>query len=66
MTPVIDVLSPTCPLCHTLDTSITASSLAAGSIWRCTRCGQQWSAARLGTAAAYEAYAAARDHQSGA
>ena len=64
MTPAIDVLSPTCPLCHTLDTTITAGALAGGATWACTRCGQSWNVARLETAAAYEAYAAAREHRS--
>lgn len=45
--------SPTCPLCHTVDTTITSDALAAGATWRCTRCGQMWSADRLATAAAY-------------
>jgi transposase-like protein len=45
--------SPTCPLCHTVDTTITNAALAAGGTWRCTRCGQMWSADRLATAAAY-------------
>ena len=45
--------SPTCPLCHTLDHTITSHALAAGGTWRCTRCGQRWTAERLRTAAAY-------------
>jgi hypothetical protein len=45
--------SPTCPLCHTMDTTITSDALAAGGTWRCIRCGQMWSADRLATAAAY-------------
>jgi ribosomal protein L37AE/L43A len=49
--------SPTCPLCHTLDHTITSRALAAGGTWRCTRCGQQWTAERLRTAAAYAQYA---------
>jgi hypothetical protein len=53
------VLSPTCPLCHTLDHTITSDSLRAGAGWTCTRCGQNWSAVRLATAAAYAQYAAA-------
>jgi hypothetical protein len=52
-------LSPDCPLCHTRDGTVTPESLAAGATWRCTRCGQRWSAARLETAAVYARYAAA-------
>jgi transposase-like protein len=50
------LLSPTCPLCHTLDTTVTSDSLRGGAEWACTRCGQTWSAARLATAAAYARY----------
>jgi transposase-like protein len=64
MTPVqppqASVMSPTCPLCHTLDHTVTADSLRAGAEWACTRCGQTWSAARLATAAAYEQYQSPR------
>ncbi|HSL23674.1 MAG TPA: hypothetical protein VK886_19235 [Vicinamibacterales bacterium] len=56
-----DLLSPTCPLCHTLDRTVTADSLRAGAAWDCTRCGQTWTAERLETAAAYALYAAAHD-----
>jgi transposase-like protein len=55
----ISALSPTCPLCHTLDHTVTSDSLRGGAEWACTRCGQTWSAARLATAAAYELYEAA-------
>jgi hypothetical protein len=48
--------SPRCPLCHVLDVTVTAEALAAGAGWTCVRCGQSWSAARLGTAAAYARY----------
>jgi transposase-like protein len=48
-----DLPSPTCPLCHTVDDTITSDALAAGATWRCTRCGQMWSADRLATAEAY-------------
>ena len=62
MTPVHETqpvnVSPTCPLCHTRDETVTSDSLRAGAAWACTRCGQTWSAARLGTAAAYAEYAA--------
>ena len=50
--------SPTCPLCHTLNHTITSELLAAGALWTCTRCGQTWTAARLATAAAYARSAA--------
>jgi hypothetical protein len=62
MTPVqtpIDVLSATCPLCHTLDHTVIPESLLAGTGWACARCGQKWTAARLETAAAYQRYVAA-------
>ena len=45
-----------CPLCHTLDRAMSAESLQAGAFWRCARCGQMWSAARLATSAAYARY----------
>jgi transposase-like protein len=47
--------TPTCPLCHTEDTTITGQAVAEGGAWRCARCGQLWSADRLATAAAYAA-----------
>ena len=53
------VLLPTCPLCQTLDQTVTADSLAAGATWACARCGQTWTAARLETVAAYARYVAA-------
>ena len=53
------LFSPTCPLCQTLDGTVTSDSLGAGAAWACTRCGQTWSAARLETAAAYARYVAA-------
>lgn len=55
-TALTSVLSPTCPLCHTLDYTVTSDSLRVGADWACTRCGQTWSAARLATAAAYAQY----------
>jgi predicted Zn finger-like uncharacterized protein len=58
--PQVANLSPTCPLCHTLDAVLTSDSLRAGGEWTCTRCGQTWSAARLARAAAYEQYDSAR------
>ncbi|MCA1585577.1 MAG: hypothetical protein LC791_12705 [Acidobacteria bacterium] len=64
MTPLqtadISKLSPTCPLCHTLDRTVTADSLRIGATWACTRCGQTWSAARLETVAVYARYTVAR------
>lgn len=50
----------TCPLCHTVDTTITEAELATGGEWHCTICGQRWDAAALVTAAAYARYVAAR------
>jgi len=48
-----------CPLCHTSAT-LSAQALAAGELWRCVTCGQTWTAQRLETVAAYEAWAASR------
>lgn len=45
----------TCPLCHTVEASISGAALAEGASWRCVRCGQRWDAERLATAAAYTA-----------
>jgi hypothetical protein len=65
MTPVstqpvaLPVVSPFCPLCHTADRTVTADALEAGIRWRCTVCGQVWSARRLEAVAAYEQYVAA-------
>jgi transposase-like protein len=59
LTAPISALSPTCPLCHTLDQTVTADSIRTGASWACTRCGQIWSAARLETVAAYAQYVAA-------
>jgi hypothetical protein len=51
--------SPTCPLCHTVDSTVTADSLRIGANWFCTRCGQNWDASRLERVAALAARAAA-------
>jgi transposase-like protein len=53
------VLSPTCPLCQTVDQTVTPDSLRSGATWACTRCGQTWSATRLEAVAAYAQYSAA-------
>jgi hypothetical protein len=50
----------TCPLCHTVDTTLSSESFAAGIAATCPRCGQIWTAKRLETVAAYATYAAAR------
>ena len=49
---------PTCPLCHTVDHTVTPAALAIGASWSCLRCSQRWDAARLATAAAYARYVA--------
>lgn len=54
----LTVVPPTCPLCHTLDRTVTSDTLRDGAAWSCTRCGQKWTAARLATAAAYAQYVA--------
>ena len=46
----------TCPSCHTVDTTLTNASLAAGGYWRCGRCGSKWDQTRLATVAAYAAW----------
>ena len=46
-----------CPLCQT-SAAVSAQALAAGELWRCIRCGQTWTAQRLETVAAYEAWVA--------
>ena len=46
-----------CPLCHTVDASVSNEALAGGASWRCERCGQRWDAERLSIAAAYAATA---------
>jgi transposase-like protein len=44
-----------CPLCHT-STTLSEQAVAAGEYWRCVTCGQNWTAQRLATVAAYEAW----------
>jgi ribosomal protein L37AE/L43A len=51
---------PICPLCHTVDTTVTEADLATGGEWRCTTCGQRWDAERLGVVAAYAQFVASR------
>lgn len=51
---------PTCPLCHTVDVTVTLETLAAGAGWHCTMCGQRWDADRLATVLSYAQYVA--DH----
>ena len=48
----------TCPLCYTVDSTVTEPALAAGGGWRCSICGQRWDAARLATVKAYAQYVA--------
>ena len=50
----------TCPLCHTVDTTLSSESFAAGVAAACPRCGQIWTAKRLENVAAYATYSAAR------
>lgn len=62
MSPLADVITPdptgfaTCPSCHTADPRVTNLAVAGGADWHCGRCGQQWDARRLATAAAYAAW----------
>jgi ribosomal protein L37AE/L43A len=47
------VQSSVCPLCDTLRHAIMSETLATGAVWKCTRCGQAWSAERIAKAAAH-------------
>lgn len=49
---------PTCPLCHTIATEVTADDLASGRGWRCATCDQRWDAGRLATVSGYAQYVA--------
>ena len=49
-----------CPLCHTESARLSDVAFAAGANWRCTTCGQSWTAQRLATVAAYAAWLASR------
>lgn len=49
-----------CPLCHTESARLSDETLAAGGHWRCTTCGQSWTAQRLATVAAYAAWLVSR------
>ena len=49
-----------CPLCHTVDETVTRDSLRAGATWKCTRCGQSWDGERLERVDAYTRFEAAR------
>ena len=49
-----------CPLCHTESVGMSDQAFAAGALWRCTTCGQTWTAERLAAVAGYEAWVAAR------
>jgi transposase-like protein len=53
-----------CPLCHTSAT-LSGKAVAAGEHWRCGTCGQSWTAQRLATVAAYEAWVASRSESPG-
>jgi predicted Zn finger-like uncharacterized protein len=49
-----------CPLCHT-SAALSEQAVAAGGYWRCGICGQSWTAQRLATVAAYEAWVVSRN-----
>jgi predicted RNA-binding Zn-ribbon protein involved in translation (DUF1610 family) len=57
--PSAGALVPECPLCHTVDVTVSEESLRAGATWVCTMCGQIWSEGRLSRVAAYARYVAA-------
>jgi hypothetical protein len=52
--------STACPLCHTVDHTVTLETLKHGATWLCARCGQRWDAARLAVVAADAASMVAR------
>jgi ribosomal protein L37AE/L43A len=54
-----------CPLCHTASARLADAAFAAGGLWRCTTCGQNWTAQRLATVAAYAAWVAGRTTTAG-
>ena len=49
----------TCPMCHTVNRTLTLDSVHRGASWVCARCGHTWSAARLEAVAAYARFVAA-------
>jgi transposase-like protein len=49
-----------CPLCHTVDKTVTLETLRAGASWKCARCGQSWDGERLERVNAYTRFEAAR------
>jgi hypothetical protein len=49
-----------CPLCHTPSARLCDEEFAAGGDWQCSTCGQNWTAQRLATVAAYEAWVISR------
>jgi hypothetical protein len=50
----------TCPLCHTVDVTMTPARLAAGAGWACTLCSQHWTQERLDVVARYREFVARR------
>ena len=50
----------TCPLCHTVDPTMTNIGLGAGADWHCSRCGQRWDTMRLAAVAGYAVWLSAR------
>lgn len=50
----------TCPLCHTVDPTMTNIALSAGTDWHCSRCGQRWDTMRLAAVAGYAVWLSAR------
>jgi transcription elongation factor Elf1 len=50
------MMMATCPLCHTVDATVSVDALESGVDWTCGTCGQNWSAGRLRTVVAYKRY----------
>jgi hypothetical protein len=50
----------TCPLCHTVDPTMTNIALSAGADWHCSRCGQRWDTIRLAAVVGYAVWLSAR------
>ena len=49
-----------CPLCHTTSPRLCDQAFATGGYWRCSTCGQIWTAQRIATVTAYAAWVVGR------
>ena len=55
--------SAICPLCHTIDSTVTELILDAGGGWQCALCQQRWTRDRLDTVAAYGRWVVEHDRE---